>query len=106
MNMTLLGRGHACEIKDLKTNWVPDQQGGPSREAQHQKEHVEMEMGMRDSTTSQDARSPGSWTSQKGTPRWNPRRERHPCPQTSGWERRDFCCFRPHRIWSFSTAAP
>ena len=30
MNMTLLGRGHACEIKDLKTNWVPDQQGGSS----------------------------------------------------------------------------
>lgn len=30
VNMTLLGRGHACEIKDLKTNWVPDQQGGSS----------------------------------------------------------------------------
>lgn len=27
-----------------------------------------MEMGMRDSTTSQDVQSPGSWTSQKGTP--------------------------------------
>ena len=31
VNMTLLGRGHACEIKDLKTNWVPDQQGGPHK---------------------------------------------------------------------------
>ena len=27
-----------------------------------------MEMGERDSTASQDARSPGSWTSQKGAP--------------------------------------
>ena len=38
------------------------------RETQHKKEHVEMEIGERDSTTSQDARSPGSWTSQKGAP--------------------------------------
>lgn len=52
---------------------------------------------------------PESWELDKPEgrpPPRNPRREGHPCPQTSGWERRDFCCFRPHRIWSFSTAAP
>lgn len=54
--------------------------GGPSREAQHQKEHVEMEMGMRDSTTSQDARSPGSWTSQKGAPPLEPPEGAPPLP--------------------------
>lgn len=59
---------------------------------------------MRETTTSQDARSPGSWTSQEGPP--EPRREHHPCPQTSSSERRDFGCFRPHSMWSFSKAAP